>query len=141
MSVTAVTVKRQLQSTNLFEQNWNNQTNTLTSMSNIKVSIANQVAHIELCKNQTLNALSKEFCAEIDQAVQICDDDASVKVMMISSTAKHFCAGADIAEMQSLRIEQVVEDEFVGCVKYLANAKKPIVVAVNGMALGGGCEL
>lgn len=110
-------------------------------MANIKVSIANQVAHIELCKNQTLNALSKEFCAEIDQAVQTCDDDASVKVMLISSTAKHFCAGADIAEMQSLRIEQVVEDEFVGCVKYLANAKKPIVVAVNGMALGGGCEL
>lgn len=110
-------------------------------MTNIQVSIVNHVAHIELCKNETLNALSQEFCAEIDQAVKICDDDSDVKVILISSTAKHFCAGADIAEMQGLSIEQVVEEGFIGCVKYLANARKPIVVAVNGMALGGGCEL
>lgn len=107
----------------------------------LKVIIHHQIAHLELCKLDTLNALSTNFCNQIDKAIKECDENDDVKVILISSSAKHFCAGADIAEMRDLTITQVVQSEFIGCVKYLAQAKKPIVVAVNGLALGGGCEL
>lgn len=106
----------------------------------LDINLETRVAHLQLCNTATLNALSIELCNEIDDAVKTCDEDARVKAVLITSAAKHFCAGADIAEMSQLTPEQVRKDAFVGCVSYLARARKPIVVAVNGMALGGGCE-
>lgn len=108
---------------------------------NLQVSIHHHVAHVQLSHTASLNALSIAFCKAIDDAIRSADEDGNVKAILISSTAKHFCAGADIAEMRGLSSEQVIQTEFVGCVKYLAEAKKPIVVTVHGMALGGGCEL
>ena len=107
----------------------------------IQVSINHHVAHIQLGHHTTLNALSIDFCNAIDETVKACDDNTDVKVILLSSTAKHFCAGADIAEMQSMSPADAQQLNFVGCVKYVAHAKKPIVVAVHGLALGGGCEL
>jgi enoyl-CoA hydratase len=58
-----------------------------------------RVAHLQLCNISTLNALNIDLCDEIDNAIHACDEDATVKVILISSAAKHFCAGADVAEM------------------------------------------
>lgn len=107
----------------------------------IQVSIKNHVAHIQLGHHATLNALSIGYCDAIDQTVKACDENTDVKVILLSSTAKHFCAGADIAEMKNMSLADAQHLDFVGCVKYVGHAKKPIVAAVHGLALGGGCEL
>lgn len=107
----------------------------------IQVSIKNHVGHIQLSHHTSLNALSVEFCEAIDQAVKNFDADSQVKVILLSSAAKHFCVGADIAEMKNMSHTDARQIDFVGCVKYLAEATKPIVAAVHGFALGGGCEL
>lgn len=107
----------------------------------IQVSVANHVAHIQLGHHATLNALSFDFCNAIDEAVKSCDENSDVKVILLSSTAKHFCAGADISEMEKMSSADAQSIDFVGCVKYVGHANKPVIAAVHGLALGGGCEL
>lgn len=99
------------------------------------------VGHIRLNRGAALNALSQEFCQEIDGALLAFDSSESIRVILISSALKHFCAGADIHEMADITAEVAVAEEFSGCVSCLPNISKPVVVAVNGLAAGGGCEL
>lgn len=103
--------------------------------------VAGSVGCIRLNRASALNALGIAFCEAIDNAVVRFERDPEVKVIHISSTLRHFCAGADIAEMSTMTYAQAKSSGFVGCVRELARAEKPVVVAVNGIAAGGGCEL
>ena len=110
-------------------------------MSQVGVIVEDGVGQIALRRADAQNALSRAFCAEIDAAVAALDASPEVRVILISSALKHFCAGADIREMAQISHDEAVADAFVGCVNTLADAHKPVVVAVNGLAAGGGCEL
>lgn len=99
------------------------------------------VGHVELHRADALNALNREFCSEIDDAVRALDRSPTIRAILITSALKHFCAGADIREMASLTSDEVRTSGFVGCVEHLHAAEKPLIVAVNGLAAGGGCEL
>ncbi|MEX8520311.1 MAG: enoyl-CoA hydratase-related protein [Leptothrix sp. (in: b-proteobacteria)] len=110
-------------------------------MNSLNVEQCNGVGHITLNRVGALNALSREFCQEIDAALLALEAAEDVRVILISSALKHFCAGADIREMAGMTADEAVAGQFTGCVGSLAQISKPVIVAVNGLAAGGGCEL
>lgn len=99
------------------------------------------VGHITLARAEALNALSRSFCHAIDEAVEALEARSDVRAILISSSLKHFCVGADIREMAAMSAAEARSTAFVGCVSALAKASKPVIVAVRGLAAGGGCEL
>jgi len=100
-----------------------------------------KVGLITLNRPKALNALNSQVLADIVAAVKAFDADESVGAMVVTGSEKAFAAGADIKEMQAKSyVEAYLEDFFVGW-EELTRARKPIVAAVAGYALGGGCEL
>jgi enoyl-CoA hydratase/carnithine racemase len=110
-------------------------------MSSLLVQEFDGVGHIALNRVGALNALSREFCLEIDGALRRLDNSNAIRAILITSALKHFCAGADIPEMAEIRTEEAIVTNFGGCVEHLPSVSKPVIVAVNGLAAGGGCEL
>ncbi|KQZ12794.1 enoyl-CoA hydratase [Mesorhizobium sp. Root554] len=100
-----------------------------------------KVGLITLNRPKALNALNSQIQAEIVRAVQSFEADAAIGAMVITGSEKAFAAGADIKEMQAKGyVDVYLEDFFVGW-EELTRARKPIIAAVAGYALGGGCEL
>lgn len=100
-----------------------------------------KVGLITLNRPKALNALNSQVLADILDAVKTFETDASIGAMVITGSEKAFAAGADIKEMQAKSyIEAFMQDFFVGW-EELTRARKPIIAAVAGYALGGGCEL
>jgi enoyl-CoA hydratase len=110
-------------------------------MYSVFVEVSEGVGHVLLNRADALNALSREFCREIDDALRRLDDSDDSRAILITSGLKHFCSGADIREMAGLTSEEAVAQDFAGCVQYLPKVSKPVIVAVRGLAAGGGCEL
>lgn len=101
----------------------------------------NNVGHIELNRPEALNALNRTMMTEVCEAAQTMDSDDNVSVILIHGSKKAFAAGADIKEMATLSFtEAYTRDLFTGW-DALANIRKPLIAAVSGYALGGGCEL
>ncbi|RUU11944.1 enoyl-CoA hydratase [Mesorhizobium sp. M7A.T.Ca.TU.009.01.3.2] len=100
-----------------------------------------KVGLITLNRPQALNALNSQILTEVVAAVNGFSADPGVGAMVITGSEKAFAAGADIKEMQSISYaDAYVQDFFVGW-EELTRARKPIIAAVAGYALGGGCEL
>lgn len=102
-------------------------------MSSLNVEQCDGVGHITLNRFGALNALSREFCHEIDVVLRDLETTENVRAILISSALKHFCAGADIREMAEITAEEAVAGQFTGCVSSLPNISKPVVVAVKGL--------
>lgn len=99
------------------------------------------VGLITLNRPKALNALNKGLMSELAQALGEFEDDKSVGAIVITGSDKAFAAGADIKEMQGNTYAQCILDNFLGNWTKVANTRKPTIAAVNGYALGGGCEL
>ena len=110
----------------------------------ILTSLDNNIFTITINRPDKLNALNKQVFTDLDAAVDEVYNNAEIKTAIITgSGAKAFVAGADITEFAGLNKEDAMalakrgQDVFFK----IENSKKPIVAAVNGFALGGGCEL
>ncbi|CAD6927790.1 unnamed protein product [Tilletia caries] len=113
-----------------------------TEYQNILVSHpAPRITLITLNRPKALNALNSALFTELNHAAQQADADPSVSAIVITGSDKAFAAGADIKEMKDNLYADVYKNNFLGHWTLLTTVRKPIVAAVSGYALGGGCEL
>jgi len=111
------------------------------SYQHILVETKGRVGIIRLNRPQALNALNLKLMQELSQAIDGFEADANIGCLLITGNEKAFAAGADIKEMADNDFIDVFLDNFAGTWDHAAHARKPIVAAVAGFALGGGCEL
>ncbi|MDN6135929.1 enoyl-CoA hydratase [Corynebacterium sp.] len=108
---------------------------------NIIVETRENVGLITLNRPKALNALNKEAQEEIIAAAQAFDADEAIGAIVLTGSEKAFAAGADIKEMSSKSsVEMYKADWFANWNQFVA-VRTPVIAAVNGYALGGGCEL
>ena len=99
------------------------------------------VGLIRLNRPKALNALSPELMQEMGQALITFDEDTDIGCIVITGNEKAFAAGADIKEMQPLSYAEAYDVDFFAGWDAVVRARKPIIAAVAGYALSGGCEL
>ena len=107
----------------------------------ILLEIRGRVGLITLNRPQALNALNAQLVRELNQALDSLETDRNIGCIVLTGSAKAFAAGADIKEMAELTYPQTYVDELFSDSDRVATRRKPIIAAVSGFALGGGCEL
>jgi enoyl-CoA hydratase len=108
---------------------------------NILVETHGRVGLIRLNRPQALNALNSALIEDLNQALEGFETDPAVGAMVLTGSEKAFAAGADIKEMQDKTFAEVFVQDFISRWENAARTRKPIIAAVAGFALGGGCEL
>lgn len=112
------------------------------SESLVLVETHGRVGVLTLNRPKALNALNNELITELAAAARKFEADPEISVMVLTGSEKAFAAGADIAAMKDWGYSDVYNDNYLGGDwQYLHQLRKPIIAAVAGYALGGGCEL
>jgi enoyl-CoA hydratase len=100
-----------------------------------------RVGIVRLNRPQALNALNATLKNELLDAVEAFDSDADVGCILLTGSDKAFAAGADIKEMADKSYIDIFRADYAGDYERLTRVRKPLIAAVAGFALGGGCEL
>ncbi len=117
---------------------------------NVKIEIADYVATMTLARVESLNALSLDFAAEIVQAARELIDMDEVRVIILKSDARIFCAGLDLKDIASLGLGKSPKSLFgipakvhylLECCNVLEKSPKPVIAAIHGKCIGGGLDM
>ena len=107
----------------------------------IKIENHDRVLLITLNRPDALNALSPDLMSELSLILNDYENDNKMRCAIITGNKKSFAAGADIKNMMDNKFVDNVVNNFIGNWKVVGECRKPIIAAVSGYALGGGCEL
>lgn len=109
----------------------------------IKYEVKDAIAYITVNRPKAMNALNSQVLDELYDAFNAAEGDESVRAIVLTGEGKAFVAGADIAEMSKMNPVEAREFGKKGhkLMNYIDNTETPVVCAINGFALGGGCEL
>jgi len=112
------------------------------SYENLLVEKRGAVGVITLNRPKALNALCAALIEELGQALRDFDADPEVGCIVVTGSEKAFAAGADIKEMKDKTFQEVSDQDFItGDWEVVTTVRKPVIAAVAGFALGGGCEM
>ncbi|MDX5931098.1 enoyl-CoA hydratase [Acidiphilium acidophilum] len=108
----------------------------------LKTEIHGRVALVRLDRPSALNALCDQLMGELGTALRDFDADPAIGAIVLTGSDRAFAAGADIREMQSRSYPDTAMNDFIGATwEVVTTIRKPVIAAVAGYALGGGCEL
>jgi enoyl-CoA hydratase len=107
----------------------------------VNESYAKNIALIQLNRPKELNALNLQLMLELKKAFQLLDDNDEVRCIVITGNDQAFAAGADIKQMENKSAIDLLKIDQFETWDQIRKTKKPIIAAVSGFALGGGCEL
>jgi enoyl-CoA hydratase len=111
-------------------------------LENVIVEVREQTGWITLNRPKSLNALCAALVSDIGAALDALEQDDEVAVIVITGSEKAFAAGADIKEMKDKSFQDVYRENFItDGWERVTTCRKPVIAAVAGYALGGGCEL
>ena len=108
---------------------------------NVIVETHGRVGLIRLNRPQALNALSAPLIEDLNKALEAFETDPAIGAIVLTGSEKAFAAGADIKEMQDKTFAEAFLGDFISSWENVTRARKPVIAAVAGFALGGGCEL
>ena len=116
----------------------------MSNMKYIQLEPQGEIALLRINRPEALNAMNIDVISELSRTLDILGADESIKVVIITGSGeKSFCAGADISYM--VNIDPITAEKYASSAQSVLNKierlEKPVVAAVNGYALGGGCEL
>jgi enoyl-CoA hydratase len=109
--------------------------------SNILVESRGRVGLITFNRPKSLNALNHETLTELAAALAAFDADPAVRAMVLAGSERAFAAGADIKEMAEASMTEMIDQGFIEPFNCFLGIHKPVIAAVSGFALGGGCEI
>src|SRR5690349_5412545 len=116
----------------------------MSTMKYIQLEPHGDIAVVKINRPEALNAMNVDVIAELSRTIDILAADDRIKCVIITGAGERaFCAGADIAFM--VNIEPMAAEKYASSAQAVLNKieklEKPVIAAVNGFALGGGCEL
>ena len=100
-----------------------------------------QVGLITLNRPQVMNALNNQLMREAIDALEAFDKNDTIGAVVITGNEKAFAAGADIKEMMNKSIQQMMDTDHIAVFGRIRTIRKPVIAAVSGWVLGGGCEI
>ena len=108
---------------------------------NILTRVEGRAGIVQLNRPKALNALNRELMTELMDALDAFNGDPAIGCMVVTGSERAFAAGADIKEMATATPTSMMTNSFIDLWDRLRAMGKPIIAAVSGFALGGGCEL